>query len=116
MNDKIIINALRIETIIGLYPWEQKVRQTLLIDLALSTDIRQAAAGDDLHHTINYEAVCEHVTALAKNNQYNLIETLAENIASMILADFTATAVSVTIKKCDNMTQVDHVGVSIERP
>lgn len=116
MSDTIIINNLHVETIIGLYPWERKVRQTLLIDLALSTDIRKAAANDDLHHTINYEAVCQRVTALAQNNQYKLIETLAENIASMILQEFTATSVSLTVKKCDNMTEVNHVGISIERP
>lgn len=116
MSDKILINALRVETIIGLYPWEKKVKQTLLIDLTLSTDIRKAAADDDLRHTINYEAVSESVIALAQNNQYKLIETLAENIAAMILQDFAATAVSVTVKKCDNMTTVNFVGVSIERP
>lgn len=116
MNDKIIINNLHIETIIGLYPWEKKVRQTLLIDLALSTDIRKAAANDDLHHTINYEAVCKHVTELALHKPYKLIETLAEDIAAMILQDFTPTSVSVTVKKTDNMTEVSHVGISIERP
>lgn len=116
MSDKIFINALRIDTIIGLYPWEQKVRQTLLVDLELSTDIRQAAAEDNLHHTINYEAVCEHVIELAADNHFNLIEAFAENIASTILKHFNTTGVSVTVRKCDNMTQVNHVGVSIERP
>lgn len=116
MSDKILINALHVETVIGLYPWEKKVRQTLLIDLVLSTDIRKAAADDDLHHTINYEAVCQHVLELADNNHYKLIETFAENIAAMILRDFSATAVSVVVKKCDNMTEVNHVGISIERP
>ena len=116
MSDTIIINNLHIETIIGLYPWEREVRQTLLVDLKLSTDIKNAAANDDLKHTINYEAVCQHTKSLAQNNQYKLIETLAENIATMILSDFGATAVGVTVKKCDNMTDVDFVGVSIERP
>lgn len=116
MSDKIIISNLKIDTIIGLYPWEKKVRQTLLIDLSLSTDIRKAASNDDLHHTINYEAVCQYVTELAQHNEYKLIETLAENIATTILENFSALSVGVTVKKCDNMTEVEYVGVSIERP
>ena len=116
MSDKILINDLRIETIIGLYPWEKCVKQTLLIDLILHTDIRKAAADDDLHHTINYEAVCQHVLNLAEAKQFKLIETFAETIATLLLQEFTPNRVSVTIKKCDNMTEVNHVGVCIERP
>lgn len=116
MSDKITISDLHVETIIGLYPWEQSVKQILLIDLTLNTDIREAAKHDNLEHTINYEAVCQQVLKLAQTHQCQLIETFAENIASMLLRDFRPSSVTVTVKKCDNMTEVRHVGVSIARP
>ena len=85
MNDLITIRQLRIETLIGLYPWEKQVRQTLLVDIDLSVDIRAAADQDDLTKTINYEAVCQQLISLATTEQFNLIETLAERMAGLIL-------------------------------
>lgn len=113
--DKIIIRQLRLQTVIGLYPWERAVRQTLLLDLDLATDIRQAAADDDLQHTIDYSAVCQAIVTLADAGRFKLIETLAEKIAAMVQQQFAVSWLRVSVCKADVMTNVASVGVEIER-
>ncbi|MGS2717133.1 dihydroneopterin aldolase [Eionea flava] len=113
--DTVIIRDLTLETIVGLYPWERAVKQRLCIDVDMATDIRQAAENDDLQYTIDYSAVCSSIAALADKGQYRLIETLAENIADMIQQQYTVAWVKVAVKKLDVMTNVNCVGISIER-
>jgi 7,8-dihydroneopterin aldolase/epimerase/oxygenase len=113
--DKVIIRDLALETIVGLYPWERAVKQTLLIDVDMATDIRQAAADDDLQYTVDYSAVCAAIVILADKGQYQLIETLAENIATMVLENFAVTWLRVAVHKTDVMTHVGRVGIEIER-
>ncbi|EGG94156.1 Dihydroneopterin aldolase [gamma proteobacterium IMCC1989] len=113
--DKVIIRDLALETIVGLYPWERAVKQTLLIDVDMATDIRQAAADDDLQYTVDYSAVCEAIVVLADKGQYQLIETLAENIAATVLKNFAVSWLRVAVYKTDVMTHVGRVGIEIER-
>ena len=113
--DTVIIRDLSLETIVGLYPWERIVRQRLCVDVDMATDIRQAAANDDLQYTIDYSAVCESIIALADAGKYRLIETLAENIAAMIQQQYSVAWVKVVVKKRDVMTNASCVGIAIER-
>lgn len=113
--DKVIVRDLTIEAIIGLYPWEREVRQTLLVDLDLATDIRQAALDDDLQYTIDYSAVCDAVMTLAQEGQFKLIETLAEKIAVMIQEQFSVSGLRVAVHKMDVLTHVGRVGIEITR-
>lgn len=113
--DKILVERLKLETIIGLFPWEREVRQRLYVDLQIGMDFKQAAESDDLVFTVNYADVCDRVAALADKGKFKLIETFAEKIAALVLSDFTASWVSVSVRKVDAMTQVESVGVSIER-
>lgn len=113
--DKVIIRDLTLETIVGLYPWERAVKQTLFVDVDLATDIRQAAADDDLQYTVDYSAVCEAIITLADKGRYQLIETLAENIAAMILRDFSVLWLRVAVYKTDVLPHVRRVGIEIER-
>ncbi|MFT6387727.1 MAG: dihydroneopterin aldolase [Cellvibrionaceae bacterium] len=113
--DKVIVRQLKLETIIGLFPWEREVRQRLFVDLEIGADIKQAAANDELEHTINYAEVCDRVATLADDGRFKLIETFAEKIAALVLNDFTAEWVKVSVTKVDAMPQVASVGVTIER-
>lgn len=113
--DTVIIRDLTLETIVGLYPWERAVKQRLCIDVDMATDIRQAAADDDLQYTVDYSAVSRSIAELADKGQYRLIETLAENIATMIRQQYTVAWVRVIVKKVDVITNVNCVGISIER-
>ena len=82
--DTVFINDLRIETIIGIYDWERKVRQTISLDLEMGTDIRQAAATDAIEDTLNYKAVAKRLIAFVEASEYQLVETLAEKIAAIV--------------------------------
>ncbi|ODS24263.1 dihydroneopterin aldolase [Candidatus Endobugula sertula] len=113
--DKVIIRDLRVETIIGLYPWERISRQTLLIDMDLGTDIRQAAVDENLQYTIDYSAVCDVVTAFVQQGEFGLIETLAERVATKIQEQFVVKWLRLAIYKMDVLTHVKCVGIEIER-
>ncbi|MFC4657085.1 MULTISPECIES: dihydroneopterin aldolase [Rheinheimera] len=112
--DKVFISALQVPTVIGVYDWEKQIQQTLVFDIELRTDIRQAAATDDLHYTIDYAAVCQAVTELCAE-PHQLLETVAEKTASMILQNFPTQAVRVRIGKPGAVPQAASVGVMIER-
>ena len=79
--DIVFINDLRIETIIGIYDWERKVKQTISLDLQMGADIRRAAATDAIDDTLNYKAVAKRLIAFVGASEYQLVETLAEKIA-----------------------------------
>ena len=113
--DKVIVRQLKLETIIGLFPWEREVRQRLFVDLEIGTDIKKAALSDELEYTINYAEVCDRVATLADDGKFKLIETFAEKIATLVLNDFSAKWVKVTVTKVDAMPQVACVGITIER-
>ncbi len=113
--DKILIQQLKLETIIGLFPWEREVRQRLFVDIEIGADINDAAAKDDLDCTINYADVCDRVAALADDGKFKLIETFAEKIAALVLGEFAALWVKVRVNKVDALPQVASVGVEIER-
>ena len=81
--DKIIISDLKVETIIGIFPWERKIKQCLYIDLDMEVDISQAAATDDLQYIVDYAEVCERVTTLANDKKFKLLEAFIENIAAL---------------------------------
>lgn len=115
VNDRVIIRDLRIEAIVGLYPWERVARQQLLLDIDLATDIRAAAESDDLQYTIDYSAVCAKVESLVQQEGFRLIETLAERAVEMILREFDVPRVRLVVYKLDVMTQVKRVGIEIER-
>lgn len=114
--DKVLVKQLKLETIIGLHPWERVVRQRVLVDLEMEVDIVKATQTDDLEFVVNYAEVCERVTRLADAGQFKLLETFVERIAEMILNDFAVSWVRVAVHKTDVMPQVASVGVQIERP
>ncbi len=113
--DKVIIRDLQIETIVGLYPWERVVRQTLFIDMDLITGFQLAVRDDDLRHTVDYSAVCEAVTTMICEGQFTLLETLADNVASMILETFAVSELRLGVYKKDVIPNVGRVGIEIER-
>lgn len=113
--DTVFINDLRIETIIGIYDWERKVRQTISLDLEMGTDIRQAAATDAIDDTLNYKAVAKRLIAFVEASEYQLVETLAEKIAAIVLSEFTVPWLKLTVHKPGAVRGSRDVGVIIER-
>ncbi|GAB2908845.1 dihydroneopterin aldolase [Rheinheimera gaetbuli] len=113
--DTIFIKQLQVDTVIGVYDWEKNIQQRLLLDIELKTDIRQAAAEDNIGQTLDYAVIAQRVTQLITAQPLELIETVAENVAKLLLSDFSTTQVSVTVYKPDALSQAQTVGVSIVR-
>ena len=86
--DKIFIHALKTETIVGIFDWERQVKQTVLIDIEFSADIRKAALSDSIEDTLNYKGVAKRVLAFVEESSFHLVETLAEHIAMLLLEEF----------------------------
>lgn len=115
MEDRIFLRDLKTETIIGIYDWERKVRQTLSFDFEFPGDVRRAAKSDAIEDTLNYKSVAKKVLAFVEASEYHLVETLAENVARLILTEFGISWVRVTVSKPGAVRGSRDVGVIIER-
>ncbi len=113
--DIIFIRDLRVETLIGVYPWERRIRQTLILDLELGTDIRLAAATDCLDDTLNYQAVAQRLVEFAAASDCQLVETLGERMADLVLREFGAPWLRLTLRKPGAVREAREVGILIER-
>ncbi|HKM14962.1 MAG TPA: dihydroneopterin aldolase [Marinospirillum sp.] len=113
--DTIFIEKLSFLASIGVFEWEKQVEQTLVLDIELSTNIRPAAATDDLNLTLNYAAISEQVILLAQSQHHDLIETLAEKLAAMLLENFNTQQVTLTLRKPNAVPAAGSVGIKITR-
>jgi 7,8-dihydroneopterin aldolase/epimerase/oxygenase len=113
--DIVYIRDLRIDTIIGIYDWEREVRQTVSIDLEMASDIRKAAATDDIQYALNYKAVSKRLIAYVENRNALLVETLAEEIAQMIRKEFDVPWLRLRLSKPGAIRGARDVGLIIER-
>jgi dihydroneopterin aldolase len=113
--DTIFLTDLRIETIVGIWEWERKIRQTVSIDLELGADIRRAAASDDIEDTLNYKKVAKRVQQFVGESEFQLVETMAEKVAGIILAEFDVPWVQVRVNKPGAIRGARDVGVRIRR-
>ena len=113
--DIIYLHDLRIEAVIGLWEWERKIRQTVAIDLEMSADIRKAAATDSVDDTLNYKLVAKRLQQYVGESSFQLVETLAEKIAGIVLDEFGVAWVRVKVNKPGAIRGARDVGVIIER-
>jgi dihydroneopterin aldolase len=114
-SDTIFLSDLRVDTVIGIWDWERKIRQTISIDLEMGTDIARAAQSDAIEDTLNYKKVAKRVQQFVADSEYQLVETLAENIAQIILAEFDVPWVRVRVNKPGAIRGARDVGVLIRR-
>ncbi|WP_353179521.1 dihydroneopterin aldolase [Salinisphaera sp. T5B8] len=113
--DTIFIEQLAVDAVIGVYDWERETTQRLLIDLDIGFTVRDAAADDDFEQTLDYQAVAERVQAFAAASRYQLVETLAEETARLLIANFDVEQVSVRVSKPGALAKAANVGVRITR-
>ena len=113
--DIIFLHDLRVETVIGIWDWERKIRQTVAIDLDMSADIRKAADSDSVDDTLNYKLVSKRLQQFVGDSSFQLVETLAEKIAALILDEFGVEWVRVRVNKPGAVRGARDVGVVIER-
>ena len=113
--DIVYIRALRIDTVIGIYEWERKTRQTIVFDLEMSADIAKAAATDAIADTLDYKAVSKRLIQYVGESSFQLVETLAERCAQLVHDEFGVRWVRLTLNKAGAVRGADAVGVIIER-
>jgi dihydroneopterin aldolase len=113
--DKIFLNELKVDTIIGIWDWERKIRQTVVIDLEMSADIARAAASDSVEDTLNYKSVAKRIQAFVGDSSFQLVETLAEKIAQIVREEFGVQWVRVRVNKPGAIRGSRDVGILIER-
>jgi len=113
--DRIFLTDLRIDTIIGIWDWERRIRQTVVIDLEMSADIAHAAATDSVDDTLDYKAVAKRLQQFVGESSFQLVETLAERVAGIIRDEFDVAWVKVRVNKPGAIRGSRDVGVIIER-
>lgn len=113
--DTIFLHDLKVETVIGIWGWERQIRQTVVINLEMAADIRRAARSDNVEDTLNYKAVSKRVQQFVADSEFNLVETLAERIAGIVVDEFNVPWVRVQVSKPGAIRGSRDVGVRIER-
>ena len=113
--DIIFLHELKVVTVIGIWEWERKIRQTVVIDLEMAADIREAAASDRVDDTLNYKLVAKRLQQFVGDSEFQLVETLAEKIAAIVNDEFGVPWVRVRVNKPGAISGARDVGVLIER-
>ena len=113
--DIIFLHDLKVETVIGIWGWERKIRQTVNISLEMAADIRTAASSDCVDDTLNYKGVAKRVQQFVADYEFQLVETLAEKIAEIVNQEFQVPWVRVRVSKPGAIRGARDVGVQIER-
>ena len=113
--DTIFLQDLRVDTVVGIWDWERKIRQTVSIDLEMGADVGRAATNDDIKDTLNYKLVAKRVQQFVTDAEFQLVETLAEKIAEIILKEFDMPWIQVRVSKPGAIRNANNVGVLIRR-
>ena len=113
--DTVYIEGLKTDAVIGVYDWERSIRQTLVLDLELASDNRAAAATDGIADAMNYDAISKRILAYVQASEFELIETLAERVAAIVLSEFNIPWLRLKLSKPGAVAEANDVGVIIER-
>lgn len=113
--DIVFLRDLRIDTVIGIYDWERKTRQTVIIDLEMGCDIAQAAASDSIDDALDYKSVAKRLIQFIGESEFQLVETLAERCAEIIRDEFSVRWLRLSLNKKGAVSGATDVGVTIER-
>ena len=103
------------ETVIGIYDWERRIRQPVVIDLEMGTDIGRAAASDDFTDALDYKSVSKRVQQFVGESSFFLVETLTERVAALVLDEFAVPWVRVKLNKVGALRGAAGVGIVVER-
>ena len=115
MEDIIYIKDLRIETIIGIFDWERKVKQEVSIDMEFPFDCKKAAATDSIEDTIDYKAITKGVIKFVEDSSFQLQETLAESIAALVKEKYGVKSIKLRVSKPGALRGANDVGLIIYR-
>lgn len=113
--DIIFLRDLRIDAVIGVYEWERRIRQTLIFDLEMQTDVARAAASDEVGDALDYKAVAQRIAEVVTTSECRLVETLAERVAALVREEFAVGWVRLRLNKRYALRGATDVGIVIER-
>jgi dihydroneopterin aldolase len=99
VTDFVSVKDLSVRAVIGVHAWERDVEQTLMVSVDMATDVRKAAASDDLADALDYSAVAETIAAVLRDGRFRLIETAAERVAGRLLAGFPLSWLRLELRK-----------------
>ena len=113
--DRVFIEDLKIETVIGIYDWERNIRQTVALDVEMAFDNTKPASTDRIEDTLDYKRVAKRLIAFVEGSRFELVETLAERCADVVRQEFGVTWLRLKLSKPGAVTGSKAVGVIIER-
>lgn len=113
--DIIFLGGLEVDTVIGIYDWERTIKQKVILDIEMAFDIRQAAASDDISHTLDYKAVTDRIASFTEASEFFLVESLIEAVANILLTEFPTPWVRIRLNKIGAVSRARDVGIIIER-
>ena len=113
--DIVYIRDLKVATVIGIFDWERRIRQTVSLDMEMATDIRGAAASDQINDTLDYKAVGKRLISFIEASDFQLVETLAERVAEIVLKEFSVPWLRLRVSKPGALRGSQDVGIIIER-
>jgi dihydroneopterin aldolase len=113
--DIVFIRELRADTIIGVYDWERSIRQSVVLDLEMATDNRRAAGSDRIEDALDYAALSARVLSFIEGSDFQLIETMAEQVAAIVIGEFGVPWLRLRLTKPGAVSRARDVGVLIER-
>lgn len=113
--DIVFIRELKVDTVVGIYDWERRIRQHVTLDLDMAWDVARAARTDKIEDTLDYKAVAKRVSHFVAGAEFGLVETLAEKVAELVMKEFRVSWVKVVLNKPGAVSGSRSVGVVIER-
>lgn len=113
--DITFLGGLEIDTVIGIYDWERKIKQTIVLDIEMGCDIRKAAETDDIAYALDYKTVSARVVEFVEQSEFFLVETLIEKLANLLISEFNIPWVRIVLNKRGAITRAQDVGIIIER-
>jgi dihydroneopterin aldolase len=113
--DKIFLQDLRVEAVIGIWEWERRVRQTVSLDVEMATDVKKAAATDRIEQALDYKGIAKQLIATVESSEFQLVETMAETLARIVVTEFGVPWVKLSVSKPGAIEGSKNVGVVIER-
>ena len=113
--DIIFLGGLEIETVIGIYDWERKIKQKIFLDIEMAFDIKKAAATDDIAYALDYKTVSDRIVSFVEASEFYLVEKLIEEISNILLAEFPIPWVKIILNKKGAISRARDVGIIIER-
>ena len=113
--DIVFVDGLTIDALIGIYDWERRAKQPVVLDLEMAFDNRIPAGTDQITDTLDYKAVSKRLIQFVGHSEFGLVETLAERCAEIILAEFPVSWLKLRLTKPGAVRGARGVGVQIER-